>query len=440
MLLLSPQAELSQNYYHYVMYNLLEYKYSSYGLKAPESKNIMGFSLELPLMHLNDSKSFTPPPPKAKKDGESTSDNEQPRQFIWQAPNSNAALYFGEKWMELHSFLGNRISAQKRHLPVDQRPQPRRKQVSEKYPAWMEYILELIRARDYYMLYPNFPSSESIVTVHNELYQIPEEFITAETSPTPESTPLPAIDPNDPYVVDPATHAQRPSTNSEPPLLSMPLLSMLPPPGDLPELSDIPLLSYSGEILSPSDAGRQAVAFGRELRREIGGCGDTPQKPSKPLTVEGLFCLDEEEEEEEIPLAPPPKLTDHKAKTKDEAEEEKQLRSHNDNKIDPSQKEETAAEFAAHLDRQAGNNNNNNKEAGKKKSKEGDGKPRADTEKDRERKKEKEKAAEADEKPKAYAKIGMERKTENGLLQGDDKSSRSQSGPGTVETKPSPAL
>ncbi|KAI5283723.1 hypothetical protein KEM52_003259 [Ascosphaera acerosa] len=100
--------------------------------------------------------------------------------FLWQVPSASAALYFGDKWAEMHSFLHNRLAVQAR-ADGDGRGQQKagwQPVLSKKYPAWLDYVLELMRARGYFMLYPAFRDVEdsAIAAVHNELWKQPEEF------------------------------------------------------------------------------------------------------------------------------------------------------------------------------------------------------------------------------------------------------------------------
>ncbi|KAK3076488.1 hypothetical protein LTS18_012872, partial [Coniosporium uncinatum] len=59
VLLLSPQAELSPLYFHYLKYVLLEYKYSSFGARS--AGKLAGVSLELPANLLNGTGPFPKP-------------------------------------------------------------------------------------------------------------------------------------------------------------------------------------------------------------------------------------------------------------------------------------------------------------------------------------------------------------------------------------------
>lgn len=302
VLLLSPQTELSPLYYHYLKYHLLEYRYSSYGFQSPQ--NLLGISLELPSSYLNGSSPFLPPLSKPTPFSRSNIKPDQPTSFLWQAPNSHAALYFGDKWIEFHSFLSRRLEAQHSPTQPNKPPRKRTKLISEQYPSWMEYLLELMRARGYSMLYPHFDSDEAIVTIHTELYQPPEEFSSpsslssSSSDTTTTSSELPT-NYNDIFTTDPSTPPPDPLTNTpEAPLLTTSLLSLLPAEGDLPELTFIPLLSHAGDTITSADATTLATFFAGTFRSEIGGCTGGGAKPRRPLSASDLFCLEDDEDEE----------------------------------------------------------------------------------------------------------------------------------------------
>ncbi len=277
VLLLSPQIELSPLYYHYLIYHVLEYKYSAHGRDTKNFPHLMGISLELPTHFLNDTEPFVPPlrdnPPSDHERGalgESTP-------FLWQAPDSNAALYFGDKWMEFHSFLSARLSKQ---------PTTRTKLISQKHPSWLEFLLELMRARRYSLLYPTFSDDEAIATVHDELYQVPEEFPRQPSTPPP----VPELNPDEPLSLV-YEKKDRPPPNTEHSLSSSTLLSILPNSGDLPQIPDLPLLAFDGSPLTQKQANDDAWTFTEAYRREIGGCeSDTEITKREPNSALDLFC------------------------------------------------------------------------------------------------------------------------------------------------------
>jgi len=350
VVVLSPQIELSPLYYHYLMYNLLEYKYS----KGRVSDNLIGISLELPSTYLNGSDLFDPPHPKGKPD--------TPTPFRWQAPSSNAALYFGESWIEFHSYLAHRISAMTSKTPKYV------KKVSETQPAWMEYLLELMRARGYTMLYPNYASTSSnaFAAVHTELYQPPEEYPRDRRKSPAAPDPPPDIDPPNPFTADPATESLTPPHSSEPDLLTTSLLSILPRPGDLPPLSSLPLLSHDGTPITFSTHEDLASDFTSTLRREIGGCAFIngkmdPEPPVYVRSADDLFCnLDPAAIEDFAEFPPPPDPSPQQDPTSNFNDVTNGYNNprpadvDDPNVIPPAQVEQISNELTAHLQRQGG--------------------------------------------------------------------------------------
>ena len=261
LLVLSPQVELSPQFFHYLKYTMLEYKYSAN--KVDTQRNLLGISLDLPSTHLNDSATFTPPV------------GNDMTLFLWQAPNSNAALYFGDKWAELHDFVGQ-ILASQRILPTP--TTLNEKLVSKAYPYWLEHILSLSRARGYWTLYPNFENKDALATLHNELYQYPQEY-------TEDAVTDIGLD----FTADPALYLRK---HAEAPILTKSLLNMLPNNGNLPLIADMPLLLWDGQRIEHSEIGNYAVDFSRIFRHEIGGCEVSAiEKTRAELAAGDLFCL-----------------------------------------------------------------------------------------------------------------------------------------------------
>jgi hypothetical protein len=274
VLILSPQMELSPLFYHYLKYTLLEYKYSS--SKALINSKLLGISLESPEKLLDASSKFTPPLVNATVGKNVISKGVGP--FLWQAPNSNAALYFGDKWVELHDFVSHLLSSQ-HALPSPSTLNE--KLVSKKYPSWLEHILKLSRARGYSTIYPNFENADSLATRHEDLYQPPEEFAEEIQAEAPDSDELTA---------DPSHHVK----NSQASLLTTSLLNILPFNGELPKILDMPLVAWDGEPLEVTDMAPLAINYSKIFRREIGGCDEEmPAKIFKPMQAGDLFCLDD---------------------------------------------------------------------------------------------------------------------------------------------------
>lgn len=332
VLLLSPQVELSPLYYHYLLYNLLEYRYSAHAKASKEAPNLIGFSLERPSYYLNDTTPLAPPVMKKPSAARKSDQPAERTPFLWQAPSNNAVLYFGDKWMEFHSFLTARLSKP---------PSARRKVFSEKHPSWLEFFLELMRNRGYSLLYPNFLVDEdSIVTIHDELYQNPEEY--PEKGTKPDSS-VPDLDPDAPLTKEYDMNDRKAPPDTERALLSSNLVSLLPNSGDLPELSDLPLLSYNGISISRELSHEAAMAFSTTYRRDIGQCrADSETTPREPSSALDLFCRRDEVYDPlalpELPQNPPPP----------------QQKPHAEGEILPEQLENAKQEASAHVARQEG--------------------------------------------------------------------------------------
>ncbi|KAH3963346.1 hypothetical protein HBI56_173310 [Parastagonospora nodorum] len=291
VLLLSPQAQLSPLYYHFVKFALLEYKFSSFG--EEDSASLMGISLELPPVLLDGKTQLTPPSLEDMNTNryKRLSPNTRNSPFLWQAPNSHATLFFGDKWAELHSFLSNRVVKHQDSPKTTSRI----KLVSETLPAWTEYMLEFMRARAYAILYPA-KTSEALVTVHNELYHAPEEFSPRSEEEKEHQTQ--SLD--EPFLR--AEHPQRPVKQDESKLVpySKPLHLALPFEGDLPEVPHLPHLLYNGEKIPTPNISQVALDYANQFRREVGGCTIPKGKHRKIVPGEAgdLFCWGDEEESE----------------------------------------------------------------------------------------------------------------------------------------------
>lgn len=293
VLLLSPQAQLSPQYFHYIKYMLLEYRYSSFA--AEDVDRLMGISLERPSFLVDGKTELVPPTVSdmhaeryKKLFGSTTS-----LPFLMQAPNSHATLFFGDKWAELHSFLSNRVSKHQKSSKSESRP----KLVSETLPSWTEYMLEWMRARGYFLLYPATTSSAALVTVHNELYRAPEEYTSAPEADADDTPPSPEAL-NEPFLR--ALTPPPSPKNPEPPLAGhRPLHSMLPFDGDLPETAHLPHLLFNGVKLDPSSVAVVAAKFANVFREEVGGC-TVPKGKRRRVRVgsaRDLFCFGDEDDD-----------------------------------------------------------------------------------------------------------------------------------------------
>lgn len=311
VLLLAPNAQLSPLYYQYLMFHLLEYRYSAYA--GTNNDHLLGLSLEVPSHYLNGTTEFAPPTTsdmRVDKYKQGHADATVP--FTWQAPNSNAALYFGDKWAEIHSFLTNRLRA----FRLQSAPVPRPRTIHESLPSWLEYFLELMRARGYALHYPAGPADSAaaphyhaLVSVHNELYQPPEEMLAAmaakrdASDDTPPDTLPDDVDTSSsPFLTGSPAAALTPPLHLEPALAAdTPLHQMLPFDADPPELRALPALSHRGELVEEAGVEAAAREVTRKFRGTIGGCGaDRVERAGRRRVVRkggagDLFCLGDEE-------------------------------------------------------------------------------------------------------------------------------------------------
>ncbi|KAG8527557.1 uncharacterized protein KY384_007709 [Bacidia gigantensis] len=338
VVLLSPQTELSPLYYHYLLYTVLEYRYSRHSKSNEATKNIMGISLDLPASYLDDETPFVAP---IRREGKNSSDDERTQEqlpFMWQSPNSNAALYFGDKWMEFHSFLALRLT---------KGPSDPSKDFSKKHPAWLQYLSELMRARGYSLLYPGvFAGEFELATVHDELYKVPEE-LGRQITPAESYGELPApelpLDGN-------ATYSRSAPPNVERPLIESSLVSLLPNKGDLLETSRIPLLSFQGKFLTSQSSGQAAISHSDQFRQSTGGCDKTHSAPGHQVfKAVDLFC-DPNQPFDYFKTSSPPTSEESRASTEPPPVQNKPWDA---DQITKEDAENARKEASHHLDRQA---------------------------------------------------------------------------------------
>lgn len=288
VLVLSPQVELAPSYYHYLKYTLLAYKHSKHSERAPQG--LAGISLDLPSSKPTDGE-----PVFYQLESQSPAGADSIPALLWQVPNNNAALYFGDKWIEFRSFLSNRLSSalnSPRHS----------NELPTYFPAWMAFMLELIRARGYFMIFPDFADKDklALVSVHNELFQPPEEFASPPLVPTLDPDVDEEPRPDEPLPVRPGVQDGRPKTVEKELSGSSTISNLLNNfPDGLPAVSSLPVLNYSGEPISPGELVAQTEVYRKTFRTEIGGCreGDKPAE-IVPLQADDLFCWAGDEKRE----------------------------------------------------------------------------------------------------------------------------------------------
>ncbi|KAL2829937.1 armadillo-type protein [Aspergillus cavernicola] len=241
VLLLSPDMELVPSFYHYLMYTILKYRHSTRSDTLPS--NLMGISLEPPSFHLTTESTKRPDIDRTQFSNRNTPDTLP--LFLSQAPNSNAALYFGDKWAELHAFLARRLTTEAGAVTLQAE-----KIISKRYPAFMEFLLELIRARGYYLLYPAFSDRRfSLANFHDELFQTPEEFSEDNSEPPPSEA------------LTKPTSLQNPLSGDATLMSLLDTFSL-----ELPDISHLPVLSYRGEEMSETVFSQGTEEYVKDFR------------------------------------------------------------------------------------------------------------------------------------------------------------------------------
>ena len=290
VLILSTQVELSPLFMHYLHYNILKYRYSN--ASSSNTVDLAGIALDVPVTSLDSKTEFKAPLAKDMPSHEymdkSRQDSSSSVPFVHEAPSTTATLIFGEKWMTMHNFLAERLAVV--HAGKAERTP---KIVSEASPAWAEYLLELMRVRGWGILRP----ASSLVTVHNELARIPEEFqrhVTKDSKIVKEGQ-QPAD--HDPAFLPAASSAEL-SFHPEADMQSLPhaLHELLPFSAELVKLSSLPYVLYNGKIINPASRSDYAQEYKPSFRQKFGACSPGPESESlrraaSPDGVEDLFCL-----------------------------------------------------------------------------------------------------------------------------------------------------
>ena len=248
-------------------YMLLEYRYSNAAALQDWDKRLFGLSLELPSLYLNTSAKFSPPSAlEPDEESSATQSPDTPTSFLWQAPNSNAVLILGERWVELHGFISRMLDVQSKHKQKQLPQLLSEKLVSKMYPSWLEQALRLCQARGYWTLYPSLSISSFLASVHNELYTPPEEYekelLRAKSD---ESTEI---------VLAPGS-----------------FFEALPNRGTLPPFQELPLLTWDGTKTNFPKFNATAADYAREFRRQVGQCTKTAEEGAVPdASAADLFC------------------------------------------------------------------------------------------------------------------------------------------------------
>ncbi|TQS37386.1 hypothetical protein Golomagni_02143, partial [Golovinomyces magnicellulatus] len=250
VLILSPNGDVSPIFFHYLKYSILEYKYSSRNAHSQDS--LFGISLDFPSSYLNGTAPFVPPQVNQREFSP----------FLWQAPNSNACLYFSEKWIELHDFISRSLKSQKNLLAP---PVTKNENISKKFPSWLEFFYQLARLKGYHLLYPNFSNNLSLVTIHNDLNRLPEEY-----------------NQDHEFEDDPPSHTEYPLLTDS--------LSSFQSHRKLPNFDEFPILSWDGEEQDMKQAKKNSADYINVFSKNIGGCTHQDTTKTTSFSIGDLFC------------------------------------------------------------------------------------------------------------------------------------------------------
>ncbi|EFY93420.1 hypothetical protein MAC_00658 [Metarhizium acridum CQMa 102] len=250
-----------------VKYSLLYQLHSNFALLEDYDAGLLGISLSVPTTLIDGTQPFTPPKPlRDDKDGSGET------AFLWQRPNSEAMVFLGEKWAELHHFVAQTLY-QKRSMSSTPALLAK-KQVSKKYPAWLEYALRLSRLRGYFTLYPSRETAKAIIGVHSDVPDAPEEYLKDESRPK---------SPND--------YSDKVDEDFDP-VSPVDMLETLPRNGELQSPGHLPLLSWDGQAKTKDSFAKDAAEYTTLFRREVGECGEEYLKnpPIANKMAVDLFC------------------------------------------------------------------------------------------------------------------------------------------------------
>lgn len=246
-------------------YTLLHHRYSNSAIIKDWDTNMMGISFSSPNRLLDDSQTLAVP--------EAERGDKSGGAFLWQAPTSDATLFSGEKWVELHGFVSQVLD--KQHSSSASPVMLAHKEISKKYPSWLEYVLQLSRLRGYYTVYPGKETASIVMGVHNDLPEVPEEY---------EADQAARDDAMGDNIRDQATLMFDPYSRVN-------ILGTLPQSGRLPSLSELPVISWDGKEMELDQLESNAMAYSAQFRREVGQCdGDDAEERPLDKHARDLFC------------------------------------------------------------------------------------------------------------------------------------------------------
>lgn len=265
VLVLSPQVEVSTEYFHYLRYTLFQYRHSNTAILQGWEERLFGLALDIPRTKLDGATGFTPPRSQAPRT------RGQESMFLWQAPAAHAMLLFGDKWTEMHGLVEQSITIS--HSSNDVYSFLSQKEFTSNWPGWMEYALRLCRLRGYWMLYPNPADVSSLTTVHTENSMSPEEYS------------LDGGDQDSEFTQEWKEEQDR--NNLQPLVVTIPGA-----PDELIPFNDMPILNWDGELVGVDELDKRADDYRFMWRKSVGGCdqNELQTQKLKDKYARDLFC------------------------------------------------------------------------------------------------------------------------------------------------------
>jgi len=281
ILTLSTNVEVAALFYHYLMFTILDTRYSK---DSKSNKlDLAGISLFVPQ---------TAPDGKTKlnlpevKDGTTQFPSDM---FLYEAPQAEALLVFGSTWVELHDYLTRRLDfMNSKKTSIKQQTN----QYASAQPMWLEYLLELSRARSWLYLYPAKSNLGTFVTIHKDLYKPAEG--TLPSKPTASKGLSDRTDDSSTQDSNPDLPLLASVLTEEPQLISsQPLSNLLPYDALIPSLTSLSVLSYTGQKIAHKDLRSASESYVQHLRKEVGGCTSSEAQKEK-LKIKNkagdIFC------------------------------------------------------------------------------------------------------------------------------------------------------
>lgn len=266
VLVLSPQVEVTPQFFHYLKFMLLEYRYSGTALSQQWDRQIMGFSMVVPQAFINGTLGFEEPDPLDPERQEGKGGG-----FLWQAPHSDAVLFMGDKWVELHRFVSQTLERQHDASPPAVLSH---KEVGKQYPSWLEHVLRLSQARGYLTVYPGAETASVMATVHRDLARPPEEYWKGVAADEKPKEGLVTLDNDTPVS----------------PLVG--ILDTLPRRGAFLAYVEMPMLAWKGAVSDLEEVDRSAREYAAIWRMKVGKCDPKSEEAAEQVMgrQKDLFC------------------------------------------------------------------------------------------------------------------------------------------------------